>query len=156
MIDEVRRTLGSVGHVSALGGSLAWSTVTAGQGTGRNVQLSITPRGGSTRIYLEEQLANYAGGLFGGIMGGAGGPGLGLSFPLAIEVLQVPVLAPLFAAVAVSGTWGIARSIFMTIADRHRAELEELADRLAEHVAHSTHGGRLGGGADARRLEPGR
>ena len=141
MVDEVRRTLGNVGHVSTLGRSLAWSTSAVGQGTGRNVQLTITPRGGATRIYIEEHLGNIAGGLFGGIMGGGGGSGLGLSFPLAIETLHVPALAALFAAISIGGSWGIARTIFVSVERRRRGELEALADRLADHVRDTVAGG---------------
>ncbi|MGD2135878.1 MAG: serine/threonine-protein kinase [Gemmatimonadales bacterium] len=155
IIDEVRRTVGNVGHVSTLGGSLAWSAMTSGQGAGRSVQLSITPRRGTTRIYLEEQLANVAGGLFGGIMGGGGGAGLGISFPLAIETLHMPALAALFGVIAVSGSWGIARSIFVSVANRRRAELEALADRLVEQLAETARDGDLGAGPDAARLPPG-
>jgi len=140
MVDEVRRTLGNVGHVSTLGRSLAWSTSAIGQGAGRNVQLTITPRGGTTRLYIEEHLGNIAGALFGGIMGGGGGSGLGLSFPLAIESLHVPALAALFAAISVGGTWVLARSIFVSVERRRRTQLEALADRLADHVRDSVGG----------------
>lgn len=146
LIDEVRRTVGSVGHVSTLGRSLAWSTSAVGQGAGRSVQLSITPRGGTTRLYIEEQLTNIAGGLFGGIMGGGGGSGLGLSFPLAIETLHMPALAAVFAAISVGGSWGIARSIFVAVERRRRSELEDLADRLTDHVEDTIHGAALGPG----------
>jgi tRNA A-37 threonylcarbamoyl transferase component Bud32 len=134
LIEEVRRAIGNVGHVSTLGTSVAWSTMMGGQGGGRVVQLSITPRGGQTRIYLEEQLSNLAGGLFGGIMGGGGGGGMGLAFPLAIEALHVPALAPVFVATWVTGMWGLARSIFRTVAGRREAELSALADRLADYA----------------------
>ncbi len=140
MVDETRRTLGKVGHVSTLGTSLAWSTMTP-EGAGRSVQLSITPRGDQTTIYIEEQLTAVAGGLFGGIMGGGGGAGLGLGLALAIETLQGPVLAAVFALISAGGTWALARSIFVGVARKRHAQLAGLADRLADHAAQAARTG---------------
>ena len=65
MVEEIRTTVKNIGHVSTLARSLAW-TASSTPGQGRDVQVTITPRLGQTRIRIEEKTGPLAGGLFGG------------------------------------------------------------------------------------------
>ncbi len=61
MVQEMRRTLGTIGNVARVGRSLVWSSSAPG-GVGRNVRVAVTPQGGNTSIHLEEMLATSAAG----------------------------------------------------------------------------------------------
>jgi serine/threonine protein kinase len=145
LVDEIRTSLGIIGHVNAFGRSLTWSTAPPGQGVGRNIQISISPRAGYTRIYLEESLAEAAGGLFGGMFGGGGGATVGISLGVGIDTLHAPVLAAIVAVVGASSWYLGARSIFVSLGRNRERTLADLANRLAEHIALT--------GSPARELE---
>jgi hypothetical protein len=134
LVEEMRTTLGNVGYVSTLGRSLAWSTTNPGQGAGRNVQISVAPRDGRTRIHIEEHLGQLAGGLFGGLMGGGGGAGAATAAALATETLHSPLFAVVGVTVSIVGTYITSRSIFTHTASKRVRALEALADRLVEVV----------------------
>jgi serine/threonine protein kinase len=147
LVDEIRTSLGIIGHVNAFGRSLTWSTAPQGQGGGRNIQIIITPRAGYTRIYLEEPLMEVAGGLFGGMFGGGGGATVGISLGVGIGDMHMPVLAATVAIVGAASWYLGARSIFVNVGNNRERALEGLADRLAEHVART--------GRPARELDDG-
>jgi hypothetical protein len=133
LIDEVRNTLGTSGIVSSLGRSVSYVIGRSpGSGTGRDLQVSITVRGGHTRIVVREALGGLAGGVMGGVGGGVGGGGMGALIAWIMESLHNPVAAavfvPLWLITALSG----ARHIYYRIATGRARELEALADRLAE------------------------
>jgi len=145
-VGEIQRALNIVGHPSTFGNSLAWSTTSPGQGTGRSLQITITPVDGRTLIQVEEYLGSMAGGLFGGIMGGAGGGGFGVSLGTGIEA-GAPGAAVIAALFFVGGSWVVSRSIFFTVARTRAHQLSKLADALAERVA--------AGGSERKQLGPG-
>ncbi len=152
-VEEIRAAFSNVGHVSTLGKSLAWTTANPTPGQGRMAQCTITPRGGRTRIRLEEKIGNLAGGLFGGIWGGAGGSLTPLSVVLTLEASGPVALAVGLGVLALGGTYALARSIFTAVAGKRRRELEQLIDRLtdyAEDVAIRT--GRLDNRSPPRQL----
>ena len=134
MVDEARRILGNVGQVSQLGRSFSWSTTPSA--TRRNLEVVVTMRGGRTRIRIQENLAPLVGAIYGGIGGGMGGGGMGPIMGVMFGALHFP-----FAAVALvipawlSTTYLTARIAYRTTTKRRRAELEDLANRLAQ-VAH--------------------
>lgn len=136
LIAEVRRTFGDNGVPSVLGRSLAWSSSRGAgrKGQGRQIDVSVVPRGGVTTIRVEEELRNLVGGLFGGLVGGGGGGTTGISLGVGMEVFQsIPIAAMLWVAVA-GGFYALARTIFGSIAVKRERELRGLADRLEEHV----------------------
>jgi tRNA A-37 threonylcarbamoyl transferase component Bud32 len=137
LVGEIQRALDIVGHPSTFGNSLAWSTASPAQGTGRSLQITITPLGGKTHIQVEEHLGSMAGGLFGGIMGGGGGGGGGVSLGLGMEA-GTPAAALIAMLFFVGGSWVVARSIFFTVARTRAHQLSKLADRLAKRVADVT------------------
>ncbi|MFI5207058.1 MAG: serine/threonine-protein kinase, partial [Gemmatimonadales bacterium] len=65
LIDDVRGVLGMTGIVGTLGKSVSFVAQRSG-GLGRDLQVSITMRGGQTRISIREGLGQLAGAMFGG------------------------------------------------------------------------------------------
>lgn len=137
LIADVRRTFGDNGVPSVLGRSLAWSSSMRGgrrRAQGRQIDVSIVPRGGVTTIRVEEELRNLAGGLFGGLVGGGGGGSTGISIGIGLGAFHsAPLAVALWVAVA-GGFYTLARTIFGSIAAKRERELRELANRLEEQV----------------------
>jgi serine/threonine protein kinase len=142
LVDEVRMVIGNVGQASTLGSSLAWRSVTPAGQVGRTVSLSITPANGRTRIRLEENSSPLAGALFGGLMGGLGGTSIPLSLGLAFGALHIPLLAPVFLALGIGGSWSVARLAFRKSHEKRCRELESLADRLEAYARETISRGR--------------
>jgi hypothetical protein len=137
LVEEIRLNLGTVGLVGTLGRSMTWSTSPPGQGTGRNVQITVSARNGETRLHVEEHLANVAGGVYGGIVGGAGG-GIGAMWiAFATETLHAPPIAAAGMIVSVAAAYGVARSIFTYTYRKRKNELEVLVDRLDDMIRDS-------------------
>jgi hypothetical protein len=150
LVEEIRIALGTVGLVGTLGSSLTWSTSPPGQGTGRNVQITVSARDGQTRLRIEEQLANTAGGLYGGMVGGGGG-GIGIGWAaFATETLANPLVAVIGAIAWIGSTYGLARTIFVSTYDKRRTELTDLADRMEEQIASAVAGRAIHGGLSDR------
>ncbi len=143
IVEEIRLSLGTVGLVGTLGRSMTWSTSPPGQGTGRNVQITVSARGGETRLHIEEHLGNVAGGVFGGVTGGAGGGIGGMWIAFATETLNNPIAAVVGVAACVATAYGAARSIFTSVYRKRRSELEVLTDRLDTMIRDSIGGDRL-------------
>ncbi len=133
LVEEIRSTVGSVGNVSTLGKSLAWTSGPSANVT-RDVHVTIIPRAGRTRVRITERMRNMAGGLFGGIMGGMGGGGMGLVIGLGMGLLNSPVATAVLVPLWIGGSYLLARGIFRHIGRKREAELERLADRLEEHL----------------------
>ena len=73
LVEIISSAIKNIGDFNTLGSTLVWRTARPNEG--RMVSVTITPRGGQTRIRIQENLANTAGGFYGGIMGGVGGGG---------------------------------------------------------------------------------
>ena len=152
LADEIRMTMGSVGLIGTLGHSMTWSSSPPGQGTGRNVQITVSARHGETRIHIEEHFANLAGGLYGGIMGGGGGGLMAVSLAVAMESLQTPVVGVIGAITSVVGSYVIARGFYTTTFSKRERELHALADKLAGQIEVSISPARLRGSAPPREI----
>ena len=136
LIADVRRTFGDNGVPSVLGRSLAWSSSMRGRrrAQGRQIDVSVVPRGGVTTIRVEEELRNLAGGLFGGLVGGGGGGSTGIVMGAGMALFDsFPAVAVMWVAVA-GGFYALARAIFGNVAAKRERELRELANRLEEQV----------------------
>jgi hypothetical protein len=154
LVEEIRLQMGTVGLAGTLGRSMTWSTSPPGQGSGRNVQITVSARNGETRVHIEEYLGNIAGGLFGGIVGGAGG-GLGGSWiAFAIETLHSGPLAALGMGGIVFGAYGVARSIFAHTYRKRTVQLSALIDRLEDLISNSVAGDRLRAGDVSPKMLP--
>jgi hypothetical protein len=137
VVEEIRRTLNDVGHLSALGRTLAWSSsppMRPGRAGGRQVNVTVVARGGETAIRVEERVTGLAAGLFGSLMGGLGGGGGGIAMAVGIAVFH-SVLAVLWLwALLIVGAYALARTIFTTLVRRRAGTLSALADRLTAIV----------------------
>lgn len=137
LIDEVRRTFGEPGIVSALGRTVTWRPTPARYGSktaGRRLFVTLSTRGGQTTIRAEEDLTPMAGGLFGGLLGGLGG---GLSAPaIAVGVGAFHAALPVVGLVgAVLGSsYALARGIYGALARGREKGLRTLVERLIAHA----------------------
>jgi serine/threonine-protein kinase len=132
LVDEIRQHLGNIGQVSQLGRSFSWAaSVNASTGTKRDLQVSVTVRGGRTRILVQENLGGLIGGVWGGIGGGAGGGGLGPIIGGVIEGLNAPQLLPILIPLWLGLVYSTARFVYSKMTGKRERTLRELADRLA-------------------------
>jgi hypothetical protein len=135
LVAEVRRTVGQNGIPSVLGRSLAWSSTMSGgrrRARGRQIDVSVVPRGGVTTIRVEEELGNTAGALMGGIVGGGGGGTSGAVIGVGMGVFHSAPLAVGLLACSLSTFYMLARTIYGNIASNREKTLRELIDRLEE------------------------
>jgi eukaryotic-like serine/threonine-protein kinase len=132
MVDIIRRTLGDDGNVGTFGKTLTWTSRTQSK-KGRNVFVTLIPRGGRTKIRVEERLVGLAGGLYGGIVGGTSS----LSVLAFVQVMGAThsVLASAAAAAGVLlSTFSVARTILGSVKGGRAKQLTGLRDELAEEV----------------------
>jgi serine/threonine protein kinase len=130
MVEEIRRVLQNVGHVSQLGRSFTWTS--AVMSTRRSLEVAVSVRAGQTRIIVQESLSNMIGGIFGGIGGGMGGGGMGPIMGLFAALHMVPAAMIAVIPLWLGTTFTLARTVFRRSSRRRAAELETVADRLAE------------------------
>ncbi|MEZ4385128.1 MAG: hypothetical protein R3A79_27610 [Nannocystaceae bacterium] len=139
IIAEIRRQLPLSGSLESIGKELRWVSHT-GSESGRKIRVSVTPRGGKTLVRVEESTGSLAGGLYGGLMGGLGLGGLGWIIPMSVLAFGVPALIPLLLAAWLYVTFLLARTIFRSVIAHRSAQLERLADGVAELAGQLTDG----------------
>lgn len=128
MLAEIRRHLPNPGQLEEHGGELIWSA------NNRRLRVIVTARNGQILVRVEEQLGGLVGGLYGGIVGGAGLAGLGWIIPICIVALGAPILIPVFFLGWLYGSYLLARAIYTKIRDERHAQLQALADDLADRL----------------------
>lgn len=133
IVDVLRERFGAVGQIATVGRTLAWTS--AAPATNRFAEITVSVRGGKTRIRATERLGNLAGGLYGGILGGAGGGGMGLIVPLALS-LGIAALVPLIIVVWLLLVYAVVRVSYGRLTARRDAELASAVELLAE-IAHT-------------------
>jgi hypothetical protein len=137
IVNEVRRTFGDNGLPSVLGRTLAWTSTPVGgrrHSRGRQIDVSVTTRGGVTTIRVEEELRNVAGALFGGLVAGGGGGTTGITMGVGMGILHSAPLAALLWVAVAGGFYALARTIFGSIVAKRERQLRELADHLTDIV----------------------
>ena len=136
IVAEVRRTLGQNGLPSVLGRSLAWTSTISGRrrAQGRQVDVSVVPRGGVTTIRVEEEMRNIAGALVGGIVGGGGGGTSGAVIGVGMGVFHSAPVAVGLLVGSLGFFYTLARTIYGNIAVKREKELRELIDRLEQQI----------------------
>ncbi len=147
LVKEIQAEFDVVGHASALGKSLTWSPVGAGQ-VGRKLLVTVAPEGDRTRICIEEQqelrglkiVPLGLGILFSALLGFSMLQSLGV--PGDMNILIVPFI--------LGGGWATANLIFLNGAQDRYPQLERLADRLAA-IAETAARPRLRPGAEESR-----
>jgi hypothetical protein len=128
MLAEIRRHLPGSGRLEQLGDELIWSS------SNRQLRVIVSPRNGQTLVRVEERLGGLVGGLFGGIVGGGGLGGLGWIIPVCIAALHMPLLIPVFFVLWIYGSYLLARGIYTKIRNERHAQLQALADDLADRL----------------------
>ena len=136
VVDEIRQVLQDAGQVSQFGRSFTWSAQRSGSNSGvrRNLEITVSIRGGRTRVTIQENLANLIGGVFGGIGGGMGGGGMGPVLGVLGGVLHLGPITVLFVPIWLGATYATARYVYRRSTTRKAVELAALADRLAALV----------------------
>lgn len=138
LVAEIRRSVGEPGMVGTLGRTLTWTAADTGFGNRRSqhrqLSITVTPRDGHTTLRIEESLSQLAGGVFGGGMGGFGGGASGLGFGLGMGVLHSAAVATGIVGGILLVSYAGARGLFSVLAGRRKRQLEQLRDRLAEHI----------------------
>ena len=128
MMAEIRRHLPGAGRLEEHGNELIWSS------RNRQLRVIVTGRGEQTIVRVEENFGGLAGGLFGGIVGGGALGGLGWIIPVCIAALHMPILIPILFVAWTYGAYLIARTIFNNIRNERHAQLQALADDLADRL----------------------
>ena len=132
IVDIIRRTMGDDGNVGTFGKTLTW-TSRAQSRKGRNVFVTLVPRGGHTKIRIEERLGGLAGGLYGGIVGGTSGVGV-LAFVQTMAATRSIIASAAATAGVFLTTFTIARSLLGGIKSARFKQLAALRDELAAEV----------------------
>ncbi|MGQ0764406.1 MAG: protein kinase domain-containing protein [Gemmatimonadota bacterium] len=147
LVDEIRRTVGEVGHVSTVGRTVTFAATRhhPGTDTQRQLQVTVSLRQGRTTLRAFEDLRQYSNGILWGITGGAGA-GLGAAAFGLVVGNQGHIAVALPVALAVAGAaYAAGRLILVAGVRRKAAFLRNLLGRLSERVRE------LGGGADTPR-----
>ncbi|HET8713961.1 MAG TPA: serine/threonine-protein kinase [Gemmatimonadales bacterium] len=136
LVDEIRQVLQDAGQVSQFGRSFTWSALRPGSNSGvrRNLEITVSIRGGRTRVTVQENLANLIGGVFGGIGGGMGGGGMGPILGILGGALHLGPVTVVFVPIWLGVTYATARYVYRRMTKKKAAELEDLANRLAALV----------------------
>jgi serine/threonine-protein kinase len=132
--DEVRRALGEVVQVSAVGRTLTITTASSGGGrrssTPRFLQITVTSRNGRTTVHGFENLQQLAGAMFGGLMGGIGAGGGGMVMGMVMGATQNPAIAfPVWGA-TIATAYVAARALFWRKSGQRAEELQKLVQRV--------------------------
>jgi len=132
VVDIIRRTLGDDGNVGTFGKTLTW-TSRAQSKKGRNVFVTLVPRGGRTKIRIDERLGAVAGGLYGGIVGGTSSMGV-LAFVKVMAATHSIVASAAATAAVLLTTFSVARTIIGRIKGARAKQLAGLREELAAEV----------------------
>ena len=126
VIEAVRRQTGELGVASLIGRSLTWTALPghsrAGPGWSRTIAVTIVPRGGRTRIRIEEKLDQLVRSVFGTSLLGLGGTTT-LIPVISLAMFGLPGLIPLGVGAWLTGAWSLARK---TYRERVAAREQEL------------------------------
>ena len=130
LAEYIRHVLRVKGEVSRFGRSLTWTS----RSVNREIEVSITSKGGKTIIRADEHLGTLAGGLYGGVVGGVGGGGIGAGTALGFAVMHSGMGALGLSLAFIVGSYGLARTIYVGMAESRERELKRLVARIAEQL----------------------
>jgi hypothetical protein len=131
LAEYIRHVLRVKGTVSRFGRSLTWTS----RSVNREIEVSITSKNGKTIIRADEHLGTLAGGLYGGVVGGVGGGGIGAGVALGLAVMNSGMAAIGLSLAFIASSYGLARTIYVGIAESRERELKRLVERIAEQLA---------------------
>jgi hypothetical protein len=132
VVDEIRRAMGTAGTVSQMGKSFTWSITRTD--TSRLLEITVTVRGGRTRLTIQEDLVRLLGGLYGGVGGGVGAGGGFAVAGIVAGALHAPFLLPLVIPCWLLAIYGGTRLTYRHISHNRRRDLEAMADHLASVI----------------------
>jgi hypothetical protein len=95
--------------------------------------VSIVSRNGRTRITIEKNLAESAGGIFGGLLGGLGVGGTAVALSLLIAARAPGGAIAIFGVAIPTAVYLLSRTILRAVVTHRKTAIERLADRLADH-----------------------
>ena len=134
-VTHIRRTLGQVGVVSHVGGSLNWLA----NRRARKLHISLLTRGDHTTIEAHEKLAPLAGAIYGGGVWGVGVFGLGwLTFIVGLNTLHSTPIAFGLWGTMVAASWGATRAIYTRLLARRQQQLGSLIEDIGRGLAGRT------------------
>ncbi len=148
---DIQRAFSGTGGASMVGRTLMWKS--EGMDHETSLQVTVSSRGGETRILAEERFHNLAAVLHFGVVVGAGtGVGLGVGMSVGMAVLASPLFAALFPVGVIGGLYTGVRHWLKKKGIRRRRELEQLVDRIAAYARTDALGP---GGPGSAALPPG-
>jgi len=140
VIEAARRQTGELGVASLIGRSLTWTALPAhsraGPGWSRTIALTIVPRGGRTRIRIEEKLDELVRSVFASGLAGIGGS-VALLPALALAFVGLPGLIPVGVGLWLGGAWSLARRVYQDRVDTRERELAATLHAIVEIAEHS-------------------
>jgi hypothetical protein len=131
LVVELRTRFKNPGRIERLGNTNTWAHISDSR-SGRALSVHFTEKNGRTQLRIEESLTRTAGGLFGGIVGGAGGSGA-----VNLVIWAIFNSSALFAVAAVGWlafVYFLVRAGYTAWSQKRVDELEELAAHIEERV----------------------
>ena len=132
LIPVIEDELDLIGHVSIVGRTLTWSPAAQGA-EGRQIVVTVRPRGEGTEVHLDERLE------FTGWRQAA--PGMGAGFGMLFGLFLALMMGLQEAALLVTavpsgalGAWMAFKGMENTMVDTRRPELQKLVERLSAAV----------------------
>lgn len=132
LIPVIEDELDLIGHVSIVGRTLTWSPAAQGA-EGRQIVVTVRPRGEGTEVHLDERLE------FTGWRQAA--PGMGAGFGMLFGLFLALMMGLQEAALLVTavpsgalGAWMAFKGMENTMVDTRRPELQKLLERLSAAV----------------------
>jgi hypothetical protein len=140
IVEEVQAALSTDGQVETFDRALHWSAVDPVLGKRRAVRLRVVSRAGQTHIQLQERVGELATTLYSGILVGGGVGGVATILAIGLGWLGGGVEAGVLSGAWLPAMYALTRSIFRAVSRRKRAELNGIAERIAEIAVRSTRG----------------
>ncbi len=135
VIEAVRRHTGELGEASLIGRSLTWTALpshsSAGPGWSRTIAVTIVPRGGRTRIRIEEKLDPLIRSVFATSVGGVGGT-TALIPLISLAVIGLPGMVPIGMGLWLGLAWSIARKVYRARVAAREQELYGALQAITE------------------------
>jgi serine/threonine protein kinase len=134
LVEVIRQATGEAGQITTVGRSFSWQGA-PGKVT-KDVQVSVIPRAGKTRIRVSEPLRAAAVGTFGGLIGGVGGGTLPVWLGMGLKMGDFG--AGMLAWTATTAlTYLASRGLFALHSRSRAGALKALAERLAAQARES-------------------
>ncbi len=129
LVQEIEEELELLGHASIVGSTLTWSP--AGQGTeGRQLVVTVRPRGEGTEVHLEERFEMTGWRQWAPGWGVAGGALVGAAFGASLGIGDPGIIATVLPG-AFAGAWLTVKGFENTFVQSRSPELQRLLERLS-------------------------